>query len=125
MLTRAEFLTEQPVRVTTARLLDGREVFLRSWTEVDFAEYQGSIWRMSRDGRLEMVPDYLTVQRRKSIELGLSDKDGNRLLQAGDGARLAGLDALLVADLADQCRRHCGLDAAAEDHAKNSDGSTG
>lgn len=125
MLTRAEFLAEQPVRVKTARTRDGREVFLRSWTEADYTEYQAAIWRMSRDGRLEMVPDYLTVQRRKLVEIGLSDQDGNRLLQAGDAARFSSLDALLIADLAEQVRQHCGFDVPPEDHAKNSSASTG
>ena len=96
----------------------GLRVRLRSLSELEKSEYEGSI--MSKRGGINI--DKLLYSRQRLIALTAVDEDGKLLYDPdGDLTKLNGLDGLVSVIVWDKARAHCGFeDGDIEELVKNS-----
>ena len=118
MLTRDKLLGSFQRRYRTVETPIG-DVRIQNLNEGEKSLWQDANY--SKDGKL--VDNWLSKSRRRLVAACLVDDDGNRLLQAGDEVKLKGVDAGIVAAIADACSDHIGLPLAEQKELeKNSDG---
>jgi len=87
-------------------------------------EGEKSLWQDAQRGKDGiLIPGWLGKSRRQLVVACVVDESGKRVFQNGDAEGLKGVDAGIVAAIADACSDHIGLpEAEKRELEKNSDG---